>query len=345
MLFRVDRDRFDLTYGARAGLFAVVPLFLGIALGETLAGVLVTLGALNLLFVQAPRPGRTSYEILALAVGTNAAAWAAGTVVGTTSGVLEGALLTVGVFAIMLSKRYTLFNQLALVTAIMFVIAVGLPGGWAAVGPHALLIALGGAWGLLGAVLPTVAHWIERPLPASAHLSAAERMSVRTTVSFSFAVAVSVALGHATAQAIGLPRDYWVMLTILAAFRPEFAATFEFATMRGIGTFVGAAIAFVLTLAVTNVWILATVTVVAASITFAVRAVNFALYAIFLTIFLICLLALAYHGGPTLAVARVVDTVIGALFAIAAGLSLSLWRAHWAAQERPPSGSVPPHVV
>ncbi|HTW40172.1 MAG TPA: FUSC family protein [Thermoplasmata archaeon] len=344
-LFRLDRDRFDLTYGVRAGVFTVIPLLIGIAEGYVTIGVLVALGALNLMLVQAPRPGRTPYAVLALAVGTDAIAWGAGTLVGSMSGPLEWTLLGVGVFGIMLSKRYSLFNQLALITAVMYVVSAGLPGGWDVALPHAVLILVGGAWGLFGAVLPTWVRWIERPLPASAHLSPAERVPVGTTVSFAFAVAATVAIGYATAQSVGLPRDYWVMLTILAALRPELAGTFSIATMRGLGTIAGAAIVFGLTLAVSNVWVLAILIVVAASITFAVRAVNYIVYAVFLTIYMIVLLALAYHGGPAFAVDRVIDTIIGCGFAIAAGLALSAWKGRLSERHRPPVGSVPPHAV
>jgi hypothetical protein len=342
---RVDRDRFDPTYGVRAGIFVVVPLVAGIALGEVTAGVLVALGALNLLLVQAPRPGRTPTSILAIAVGANAVAWAVGTIVGTMAGPIEWTLVGLGVFVILLAKRNAAFNQQALVTSVMYVVAVGLPGGWGAVLPHAALVALGGAWGFLAAVLPHYARWVERSLPPTAHLSRAERVSVRTTIRFSVAVALTVALALAAGELLGLPRDYWVMLTVLAAFRPELMGTLDFATLRVLGTVAGAAVVFGLTLAVTNVWALVAVVVTAASLTFATRAVNYVIYSIFLTIYIIVLLALAYHGGPMFAVDRVLDTVLGGGFAIVAGLALSGWRAREGSASRPPGGSPPSHAV
>jgi hypothetical protein len=305
----------------------------------------VTLGALNLLFVQAPRPGRTPHAVLALAVLTNSAAWAAGTIVGTTFGPVEWTLVGAGVFVIMLAKRFTLFNQLALITAIMFVISVGLPGGWAAVLPNTGLIALGGAWGLLGAVLPAYVRWVERPLPASAHLSPKELLPVRATVSFSVAVGVAVAVGLAIGQSVALPRDYWVMLTIVAAFRPELAGTFEFAAARVIGTVAGAAAVLFVTLFVSDPWLLALAVVLSASVTYATRAVNYTLYALFLTVFLVLLLDLAYHGGPTLAADRVIDTAIGGLLAVSAGFLLSTARNRIRALSPPPVGATPPHAV
>jgi hypothetical protein len=307
--------------------------------------MLIALGTLNLLLVQAPRPGRTPNAVLALALGTNTVAWAAGTAVGTVSGPIEWSVLGAGVFVVMLAKRWSLFNQLSLVTAVMFVVAAGLPGGWGVIVPHTLLIALGGIWGLFGALLPSYVRWVERPLPVSAHLSASELMSVRTTISYSVAVGGAVALGCALADSVGLPRDYWVMLTILAAFRPEFAATFEFAAMRVVGTFVGAGGVFLLTLFVTNLWVLSIVIVVGASITFAVRAVNYTLYSIFLTVYLILLLALAYHGGPSFAVDRAIDTAIGGAFAIAAGALLASWRKRLRLWFPPAATASAPHIV
>jgi hypothetical protein len=344
LLFTITPGRLDLTFGLRAAVFVVVPLFLGLATGQVLAGVLVTLGTLNLFMVQAPRPGHTPVAVIVLAVGTNALAWGLGTVVGTTTGPLQWALVGVGVFGILLTKRYARFNQLALFAAVMYVVAVGLPGGLSAALLQGALIAVGGLWGLVGVILPAYVAWVERPLRQPEGSPPPVPLPAGVTVGFSLAVAGTVAFGLALGPLLGLPRDYWVMLTVLCALHPALRDTFQYATMRAVGTIAGAAVAFALTVSVTDPWLLGGIVVVAAAMTFAVRAVNYTHYAIVLTVFLILLLNLAYQGGPRLAVDRVIDTAIGGTLAIVAGLGLALAkrgpRFRWLRDTAPPSAHV-----
>jgi len=323
-LVQSKRDRFDLTYGLRVGVFVVVPLFLGLASGYVAAGVLVTLGTLYLFMVQAPRPDRTPTRVLLLAVATNALAWMAGTMVGTTAGPLQWALVSVGVFAILLGKRYVGADQLALMAAVMFVVAVGLPGGWGDVVPHGLLIALGGAWALLGAALPNYLRWVERPLRTTEPSPGEAVRSPEETLTYSASVGLTVAAGLAIAGVLALPRDYWVGLTVLVALRPDLAATIRFSTMRVLGTVGGAALALGIVFYVGNFWILGIIVVASAAAAFATRAVNYTLYAVCLTVFLIVLLHLSYAGGPRIAVDRVVDTVLGGGLALITGVILVL---------------------
>jgi Fusaric acid resistance protein-like len=324
-LFAVRTDLFDPSFGVRAGLFVVVPLFVGLAVGQVVFGVLVTLGTLNLFMIQAPRPALTPFPILSLGVATNAAAWALGTVVGTTSGPVEWGLIGVGVFAIMMAKRFRSFSPLALIAAVMFVVAAGLPGGLDEALPHGALIAVGGLWALAGVALALRARWVDRPL-AGVRGPVTVVVPVDVTVTFSFAVAATVAVGLAAGVVLGLPRDYWVMLTVLVALRPELSDTLQYASMRVLGTIGGAAIGFGLALLVSNPWLLGGVVVVAAAGSFAVRAVNYTVFAVFITIFLIFLLNLAYLAGPSVAVDRVMDTAIGGGLALTTGAVLVLWK-------------------
>jgi fusaric acid resistance family protein len=344
-LVRGRPERLDLTYGLRAGLFVVVPLFLGIGTGQLLTGVLVALGTLNVFMIQVPRPARTPLPVIGMAVATNALAWTLGTLVGSTSPPIEWLLVGVGVFIVMLAKRYALFDQLAITTAVMFVVAIGLPGGVALALPHGALIAVGGLWALVGVLLPLYAKWVERPLPGASVIAAEVPLHPKLLVSFSLAVAAAVAFGLALGDLLGLPRDYWVMLTILVAVRPELAETLQFASMRVLGTVSGAALAFALTRTLFDPWVLGALVVAAAAVSFAVRGVNYSAYAAAITVFLILLLNLAYHGGPALAVDRVVDTLIGGGLALVAVSCLVLWRRTQRHFIRPRQAHRPMHPV
>jgi hypothetical protein len=83
-LARSQPERFDLHSGIRGGILVLAPLVVGWALGILPQVVLVAVGALNLLFVDAARPQVTRWPLLAVSVGANAAAFAAGTLVALT---------------------------------------------------------------------------------------------------------------------------------------------------------------------------------------------------------------------------------------------------------------------
>jgi hypothetical protein len=344
-IVHVDPHGLDLGYGVRAGAFTVVPLFLGLAFGQTLAGVLVTLGTLNVLLVQAPRPDTTPFRVLALAVATNALAWAVGTVVGTTSGPAEWVLVGSAVTLILLTKRHPLFNQLAVITAVMFVVAVGLPGGLGVALPHAGLVLVGGTWALVAIALPLAVRRITGGASEPPTAPASSLLPVPTSVSFALTLGTTVAVGLAFGQVLGLPRDYWIMLTILAAVRPELLNTFEFAVMRVVGTVAGAAVAYEVSRSTADPWFLAAIVVVTAASTFALRAVNYTTYAVSLTIFLVLLLDLAYGGGPQLAVDRVLATGIGGAFALVAGVALVLEKVRFGVLHRPQHPRGPTHPI
>jgi hypothetical protein len=344
-LFHLNRARFDLAYGVRAAVFVVVPLFLGIWTGSVEVGVLATFGTLNLFMIQAPRPGATPVRILALGVGTNAVAFAAGTLVGTTSGLLEILLVGTGVFVALLGKRYAPADSLTLIGAVLFVVAVGLPGTDSDALPRGAWVLLGGLWAMVAVLLPLRVRWLDRPLPVHPAPAPPDPAPGRVTLTYSAVVAITAASGLAVGGALGLPRDYWVMLTILVALRPDLSATFGLATTRVLGTVLGATVAFLLTAYVADPWVLGAFAVAAAAATFATRAVNYTVYAVAITVFVILLLNLAFSSGPAVAVDRVLDTALGGALALIAAAALWSWGdtpRRWRAVHH---RGVPPHPV
>jgi hypothetical protein len=66
-LLEVRRDRFKLRRGAREAVPILAPLVVGYALGLVEASVLVTLGPLNLVFIESPGSGPTPWRTPRLA--------------------------------------------------------------------------------------------------------------------------------------------------------------------------------------------------------------------------------------------------------------------------------------
>jgi len=332
-LVQIQPGRFDLGYGLRAGVFASVPLVVGLALGMLDLGVIAGVGTLNLFLVQAPRPVTTPLPVLVAAVATGAAAFSMGTVVGTTSGAVEVSLVGIGILLALLTKRYAATDELGLIAAVLFVIGVGLSNGDASAGWRGLAVLLGGLWALAGVVLlPRVTQGIERSQPGAEASTSRSPRPHALTLTYAAAVAATAAAGLAVGGALGLARPFWIMLAVLFALHPAFAATLHFTAMRIIGTTAGAAVALLVTLATGDPWLLVSVIVLAAGSAFAVRTVNYTVFALMGTVYLFLLLNLIARGGPILAVYRAVDTLVGGALALLTGAILLLWL--WSARPR-----------
>lgn len=327
----IDRRGLDLVTGLVAAVLVVVPLIVGQSLGSLNGAVFATLGALNLVLAMAARPRITRFPPLAAAAISNASALALGTLVGTT-GLWEIPLVALGVGTSLVLASWAGFDSIGLVTAVMFAVGIGIPGGS---GPAALdrfiLALLGGAWAVVGIALlgPLLARRSlaartasppgeARDSPGVLHASPASSLHIR----YAILVSITTAAGLAVALAFGLSRDYWIMLTVLVSLRATIATTFSTSFLRILGTTGGAAIALGITLSIPSPWVLTVLLFGFAVGLFATRWVNYGIYAVFLTPFIIILLNIAYPGDWQLAILRVVDTVIGGALAISAA---TLW--------------------
>jgi hypothetical protein len=341
----VHRPLLDLLGGLRSAAFVVAPLLLLHALGYTLVAVVVSLGALNLSMVEAAPPARTRMRVLVLSALTNATAFAGGTIVAN-GGWFAVVAVAVAVWAGLLLALDPELKNTGLITAVMFVVGVGLPGGGVANAEVRFpLLLVGGGFALAGILLQRFVIDPRRsPAPSwRTPVSAPVAPSQYAIIENSAAVAVTAALGLALALALGLERDFWVMLTVLVALRLDFSDTISYAWMRVVGTIGGAILASAVALATDNATVLALVLTAACVATFATRNVNYTIYAIALTTYVILLLNLLYSGGPELAATRVLDTLIGGSLACATGaLLFLLHRSRRRAAAARPSGSGPP---
>lgn len=327
---RVHRQGLDLMTGLVAATLIIVPLLVGQALGSLNAGVFATLGALNVVLAIAARPRVTRVPPLSVAALANASALALGTLAGTT-GFAEVPFVALGVGLILVTASWAGFDSIGLVTAVMFAVGIGIPGGS---GPEAfdrfVPALLGGLWVVGGIAIvgpglarrdrtrageATGAPSSPAPEPSAAPLS---RLHIRYAV----LVALTTAAGLGIALAFGLPRDYWIMLTVLCSLRAGIATTFSASFLRIVGTIGGAGIALGLTTSIASPWVLGTLLFLFALALFATRWVNYGIYTLFLTPFVILLLNIAYPGDWQLAILRVLDTVIGGGLAVSVA---TLW--------------------
>ena len=323
---RVDRHSLSIKTGVRAGLVAIAPLVIGLAVGQP-QWVYATLAAMIVLNTEGPPATALPLRIVLLACFTEPLAFALGTLAGVT-GLLAVPLIGIGVFIARLSSGNPGLAQVGTFTAIFFAVGVGLPGGSPAAAEQRLWIALVGAfWALLGA-------WIHRSLSSKQRLggavgSSSEPLGSRVRRYFrvpsaqsddfrlASAVGAASAVGLATGLALGFPRDFWIVVTIIIATRPKIGPTVSSAVMMVVGTIVGAVVAGGVTLEISNVFVLEALLLAFGVWMFATRGVNLGLVQVGFTPFIIIVLNILYPGEWYLAEVRIVNVAIGGAIAIA----------------------------
>ncbi|MGA2825925.1 MAG: FUSC family protein [Streptosporangiaceae bacterium] len=147
-------------------------------------------------------------------------------------------------------------------------------------------------------------------------------------------LAVVASIGEIVAQASGLPRGYWIVLTILIVLRPDYASTIYRGVQRAGGTVLGAGlgIATALLLHVGPAALVAAVGVTM-TIAYAIFAVNYLLFAVFLTDFVVTLMALLGETAEQTVTARLAGTGIGAALALIGYLAWPSWEGESAQQK------------
>jgi hypothetical protein len=327
---RLDRSNFSASHGLRAAAFVVAPLALGFATGHP-EFILATLGAMFVTNTEGPNASPLPLPLLLLACFTEASAFGLGTLASLT-GFLAIPLVGLGVFIPLTAFGSRTSAQVGKVTAIFFAVGVGLPGASTGAAFERLWLSL------LGGLLAFLGAWLHRsltsgkapggmmsgafePLPLQlkryARLPRLTAPSVRSeALLHPLAVGAASALGFTIGLALGLPRDFWIVVTIVIALQPRIGATVSFTEMMVIGTIAGAAIAAAITVEISDTYLLAGLLLVFATAMFAVRGVNLGLSQVLITPFIIILLNLLYPGQWQLAEIRVLDVTIGGAIAI-----------------------------
>jgi hypothetical protein len=315
---RLDKSAFNLTVGLRAAAFVIAPIIVGFAIQQP-ALLFASLGTVFLTFTERFIPTMPS-RMLLLVCCTEAAAFGVGTLTATTGHLLSPLLLGIGVFVALFAWSYTKWVGVGMFTAIAFAVGVGLPGySIQLAGLRTLFSLIGMLWALLGIEIHrfVISHRIQLSGPGNA--AAGEKQSMPRLVALRSALLVGIAsaLGYTIGLVLGLPRDFWIVITIILAIRPNPNLTITFASMMVMGTIAGSMIAAVITLETSNHYLLLALLFSFAVGLFAVIGVNIILIQIFLVPFIIILLSIYYPGQWYISLFRILDVAIGGAIAVA----------------------------
>jgi hypothetical protein len=326
---RFDRSAFSIPVGLRAGAFVASPLLLGLLTGQREL-VYTTLGALFLTNTTQPRSELSPWKVLLVACLTESSAFGLGTLSGT-AGLFAVPLMAVGVFLALSFGSTPGWSQVALFTSMFYAVGVGLPGGTVGDAWQRFAFSLLGAlWGWSGVELHRViSTWLsfagkgskKYPPPISfADTLPTRPQALRFIQSDAFRHAMTVgiasAVGLTIGLAFGLPRDFWIVVTIVLSLRPTMPGTLSFTSMIVIGTLIGAVIAASITFTISNDYVLWVLLLLVCVCLYSTRGMNFGLTQVFFTPFLIILLNILYRGEWILAEVRILDVAIGGAVAI-----------------------------
>lgn len=311
---RLDWSTFSLPTGIRAGAFVVLPFLLEPLIGYVSAAF-AALAGMWLTNTDGPK-SRIPIWVLLVACFTESAAVGLGTLSGTT-GAIAPLLVGVGVFLPMLVHGNPTWTRVGTFTAITFAVGVGLPGGSDAAMQRTLFSLLGTLLVLMGIEMQR--HFGNRvgaargigalPVPGDARL---HPDALRNAVTVGTASAVGFSIG----MALGLPRDFWVVITIILTVQPSFNATLTFTSGMLLGTIIGAILGAAVVIGTKDVFVQLLFLSAFAVLMFATRGVNLALVQVFLAPFIIVLLYVIYQGQANFAEARVEDVLVGGLISI-----------------------------
>jgi uncharacterized membrane protein YccC len=139
-------------------------------------------------------------------------------------------------------------------------------------------------------------------------------------------LAAVATLAQALAQATGLYQGRWVTLTILLVLRPDYGSTIYRGVQRAAGTMLGAGLAAVVAQLVQEKQdgLIATASLCIAA-AYALFDASYLLFSLFITAFIVVLLSLMGQSLIPTAEARILDTVIGSVLALAGYLAWPTW--------------------
>ena len=314
--------------GLRAAAFVIAPIIRGVVIKQPAA---LPLGALGAIFLTSTEKLLSTIpsRILLLACFIEAASFGLGTLAATTNHLFSPILLGIAVFAALAASSYTKWVAVGMFAAIIFAVGVGLPGSSIqSAGQRTLFSLIGTLWALLGVEVHRFALSHRRiQLSGSENAAKSEQqqqpsppLSPRLSVLRSpVAIGIASALGYTVGLVLGLPRDFWIVVTIIVTIRPTSPTlTVTFTSMMIIGTIAGALIAAAITLeASNNHYLLLALLFSFAVVVFATVGVNTILTQIFLVPFIIIILNIYYPGQWYLPFIRILNIAIGGAIAIA----------------------------
>ncbi len=147
-----------------------------------------------------------------------------------------------------------------------------------------------------------------------------ENFSLKSPI-FKHAARLTIAmlLGFGIGTYFSLQNTYWILLTIVVIMRPGYTLTKERSKHRLYGTLIGAAIAAVIVLITQNNYVYAVLSILSLTLALSFIQKNYRTSSIFVTTSIVFIYALINPDAFEVIQFRIVDTVIGASIAFAAG--------------------------
>lgn len=326
---KMDRSSFSTVTGLRAGLFAVAPLIFTPLVGFN-GAAFAALGAMWLANTESPS-SKMPIRVLLVAALTESLAVGLGTLTGTAGSIfpLLGGL---GIFLPMLLHGNPKWTRVGTFTAITFAVGVGLPGLPDAAALRAFYSVGGALWALAGI---SIQRFFQSRKVKEESLVATKFELHPDAIRSALTMAAASAFGFWVGMALNLPRDFWVVITIIITVQPSFNSTLTFTSRMVLGTIAGALLGAAV-LRSNELYLELAFLAVFAVLMFASRGVNLGLLQVFLAPFIIILLALIYGGKADYAEARVIDVAIGGVISIATVYILRLGsvRKYWKGYKR-----------
>jgi uncharacterized membrane protein YccC len=317
--FRTEERGIDWRSGLAGAFAAIGPLALGLAIGESAAGLTAALGGLNAaLCVPRARLSARLWWCFLYVLGGAAALALAGAVSGSDAGLILLSFAWVGLLASFRSAGPTgpLF---AFATSATLVIFAGLPVT-APVG-HRLL------WFVLGAVPGGTAMILGRAgATGSATAGGKTLRAVRDALlhdgalrGHALRLSVAVALGTLLYRLAELRHGYWIPLTTLAILQPGIRSTRVRSLQRAAGTLVAGALIVAVTFGTEARWLLVSLAAVCAFFLYAIQERGYFWFVVLLTPTVLLMLSSVDFEGDTVALDRVADSMIGIVIGLAFG--------------------------
>lgn len=135
-------------------------------------------------------------------------------------------------------------------------------------------------------------------------------------------LAIAISIGVAIATIDYIPREFWIVLTILLVLQQDFSSTFKRFFQRILGTFLGALLTPILTIFITQTSWLEAIAVISVSIAFSLLRFNYGVAVFFITVYAVLLEHTRSAEDAWIATGRVIATLIGSVIAFIAAFFL-----------------------
>ncbi|MFE9499096.1 FUSC family protein [Streptomyces collinus] len=140
-------------------------------------------------------------------------------------------------------------------------------------------------------------------------------------------LAVCIGIAQALVSLIGVPRSYWVALTITFVLKPDFGSVFSRALLRALGTVVGLVVAAAVLAEVPPGWWSVPVMLLLAPLIPALTPRGYGYQTAAITPVILLLSDILNHKGTALLLPRLLDSLMGCAIALIAGYLL--WPESW----------------